>query len=49
MKNNVLEIATGLPASIGLALAEHPALAGMIGGWLIYRYLKNLKCHLENQ
>ena len=40
---NALTVVTAIPASIGLVLVEHPILAGLIGGWLIYRSLKGLK------
>ena len=40
---NALTVVTAIPTSIGLVLVEHPVLAGLIGGWLIYKSLKRLK------
>ncbi len=40
---NALTVVTAIPTSIGLVLVEHPVLAGLIGGWLIYKSLKGLK------
>ena len=40
---NALTVVTAIPTSIGLVLVEHPVLAGLIGGWFIYKSLKKLK------
>jgi len=38
---NVMTMITGIPASIGLVLVDHPIIAGIVVGWLTYRHLKN--------
>lgn len=43
MKNAITRVTMAIPTGIGLALVEHPVLAGLIGGWLIFKGLKVLK------
>ena len=40
---NALSIITGIPASIGLILVEHPIIASIVVGLLTYKHLKNLR------
>ena len=40
---NPMSIITGIPASIGLVLMDHPVIASIVVGWLTYKHLKSLR------
>ena len=42
MKNAMTTLVTSVPASIALVLAEHPVIAGVFAGFMVYRYCKGL-------
>lgn len=46
MKNAMTTIVTSVPASIALVLAEHPVIAGVFAGFMVYRYCRSLKSRM---